>query len=320
MTVLKRGVIKAYTAGTHKASVQVAGSLAVWLDAIPVATDIDAAEVIAGRECGVLFFTDDNPDDAVVVTVHGAVPSGKHSDPGGTTRVQLAAATPHVILTGDVKIPATLTVGDIVNPNAKAYTYTGNEELNVKGKAGIMVDMGLGSGIPAAYTVGVQGRAIARDAGTTAAIGLDYMAGQYLQSVANAWCVRAVVLSAGATSLITTAAMFTARNVQLILGGVAPTNLYGFATEPLTIGTNRLPFYDSGVNAAIGDNHGNRFRSNTMFGSLTGAFGGGDGVIGIANRVVVPSTNPALGGVLYAEAGALKWRGSAGTVTIIAAA
>jgi Hyaluronidase protein (HylP) len=50
------------------------------------------------------------------------------------------------------------------------------------------------------------------------------------------------------------------------------------------------------------------------------AFGGGVGVIGIANAGTVPSTNPSGGGVLYVEAGALKYRGSSGTVTPIAAA
>jgi hypothetical protein len=47
-------------------------------------------------------------------------------------------------------------------------------------------------------------------------------------------------------------------------------------------------------------------------------FGGGSGVVGISNAGAVPSTNPAAGGVLYAEAGALYWRGSGGTVTKIA--
>jgi hypothetical protein len=43
------------------------------------------------------------------------------------------------------------------------------------------------------------------------------------------------------------------------------------------------------------------------------------GVIGIANGTA-PSTSPAGGGQLYVEAGALKYRGSGGTVTVIAAA
>lgn len=52
----------------------------------------------------------------------------------------------------------------------------------------------------------------------------------------------------------------------------------------------------------------------------TAALGGGVGVIGITNATTVPGTNPTGGGVLYAEGGALKWRGSSGTVTPIAAA
>src|SRR2546422_6888869 len=74
MSTLKHGVIKSYNSATHKASVQITGSLAVWLDSLPVATDIPAAEVIAGRECTVLLYTDDNPDDGLILAVHGGVP------------------------------------------------------------------------------------------------------------------------------------------------------------------------------------------------------------------------------------------------------
>jgi hypothetical protein len=48
--------------------------------------------------------------------------------------------------------------------------------------------------------------------------------------------------------------------------------------------------------------------------------GAGDRVISIANALSVPTASPASGGVLYAEAGALKWKGSGGTVTTIALA
>ena len=49
-------------------------------------------------------------------------------------------------------------------------------------------------------------------------------------------------------------------------------------------------------------------------------FGGGSGVIGIINATTTPTSNPTGGGVLYADAGALKWRGSSGTTTTIASA
>lgn len=47
-------------------------------------------------------------------------------------------------------------------------------------------------------------------------------------------------------------------------------------------------------------------------------FGGGVKVLGIANATTTPTTNPTGGGVLYVENGALKYRGSSGTVTTLA--
>ncbi|MGH9959936.1 MAG: hypothetical protein ACREBC_22905, partial [Pyrinomonadaceae bacterium] len=52
----------------------------------------------------------------------------------------------------------------------------------------------------------------------------------------------------------------------------------------------------------------------------TSQFGKGQGVIAIANASVAPSVNPAGGGILYVEDGALKYRGANGTVTTIAPA
>lgn len=50
------------------------------------------------------------------------------------------------------------------------------------------------------------------------------------------------------------------------------------------------------------------------------SFGAGATVMFIANATTVPTTNPTGGGILYVQAGALKYRGSSGTVTTIAAA
>ena len=52
----------------------------------------------------------------------------------------------------------------------------------------------------------------------------------------------------------------------------------------------------------------------------TSQFGKGQGVVAIANATVAPSGNPAGGGILYVQDGALKYRGSKGTVTLIAPA
>ena len=75
MSEIRRAVLKSYDAAAHKADVQIAGSLAVWLDAVRVATNIPAADVLAGRQCSVLFLDPSNQDDAVVLTIQGALPS-----------------------------------------------------------------------------------------------------------------------------------------------------------------------------------------------------------------------------------------------------
>ena len=87
MTVIKSAIIKSYDAAAHKATVQIAGSLGVWLDGVRVATDIPAADVVTGRQCTVLFLDPSNQDDAVVITIQGALPSGGGG--GATTFIAL---------------------------------------------------------------------------------------------------------------------------------------------------------------------------------------------------------------------------------------
>lgn len=67
---IRRGIIKSFDLGTYKATVQVAGSLSVWLDGVAVARNIPSAEMVAGRTCAVAFFDDANPQDAVLVAVY----------------------------------------------------------------------------------------------------------------------------------------------------------------------------------------------------------------------------------------------------------
>lgn len=58
-------------------------------------------------------------------------------------------------------------------------------------------------------------------------------------------------------------------------------------------------------------------QANIQLLSATNAFGGGVGVIGIANAGTPPGSTPSGGGVLYVDAGALKYKGSSGTVTTL---
>ncbi len=204
-----------------------------------------------------------------------------------------------------------------VNRSAGIYLILGNQGTSVDSRAGLVVDMGGATSAPGQTVVGVAGRALARDIATTTAYGLDYIAGVNGQNNVTVYGARTQpVITAGAGNTVPNYYGVVAKGGILISGAV--TNWYGFKTEGSYIGTNRLPFYEDV--AKTGDASGNRFRSNTQFGSTAGSFGGGDGVIGIANAQALPSSNPSGGGVLYADFGALKWRGSAGTVTIIAPA
>ena len=68
--MVRRGEIKAFDSGSYTATVQMAGSLAVWLEGVPVARNIASSEMTAGRRCAMLFFDEANPKDAVIVAVY----------------------------------------------------------------------------------------------------------------------------------------------------------------------------------------------------------------------------------------------------------
>ena len=67
---LRQGIVKSFDAGSYTATVQVAGSLAVWLAGVPVNRGIPQGEMTTGRRCALVFFDDTNPGDAVLVAVY----------------------------------------------------------------------------------------------------------------------------------------------------------------------------------------------------------------------------------------------------------
>ena len=101
----------------------------------------------------------------------------------------------------------------------------------------------------------------------------------------------------------------------LTMGGWA--ELVAFVGNGLVVGTSISAPLVFGTNSA--ENMRLASGGNLAFGG-TGSFGGGAKVIFIANATTAPTTNPTGGGVLYCEGGALKFKGSGGTVTTIAPA
>ena len=67
--MIEHGILKAFNAGAYTATVQLTGSLAQWLTAIPVSRSIASGEMTVGRKVAVAVFDATNPTDAVVIAV-----------------------------------------------------------------------------------------------------------------------------------------------------------------------------------------------------------------------------------------------------------
>jgi hypothetical protein len=67
--MIKKGTLKSFNSGTYLATVQIAGSLSVWLENIPTSRAIAASDMISGRNVAVLFIDAGNPSDCVVIAV-----------------------------------------------------------------------------------------------------------------------------------------------------------------------------------------------------------------------------------------------------------
>jgi hypothetical protein len=65
MMILKKAFLKAWSAGTYTATIQIAG-----LEGVAVARDIPSVEMIAGRKVAVIFWDKTNAADAVIIAVY----------------------------------------------------------------------------------------------------------------------------------------------------------------------------------------------------------------------------------------------------------
>jgi len=67
--MIKKAILKSFNSTDYTATIQVAGSLSVWLKNVPVSRAIPSAEMVVGRACGILFFDPSNPKDSVILAV-----------------------------------------------------------------------------------------------------------------------------------------------------------------------------------------------------------------------------------------------------------
>ena len=66
---IRRGIVRAFDAPSYTATVEVTGSIAVWLTGVPVSRDIAAGDLVAGRNVAIILFDAGNPSDAVICAV-----------------------------------------------------------------------------------------------------------------------------------------------------------------------------------------------------------------------------------------------------------
>ncbi len=121
-----------------------------------------------------------------------------------------------------------------------------------------------------------------------------------------------VGIGVGATNPIRALNLDTGSHTYL---GFSKSNTEKFLLGYEDLIPQRMVVYD-GINAR----YIQTWDSNGNIGFNGGSFGGGTFVIFIADRTAAPTSNPTGGGILYVESGALKYRGSSGTVTTIAVA
>ena len=136
---------------------------------------------------------------------------------------------------------------------------------------------------------------------------------------------RMRITSGGEVLINTTSNASSAKLVTAINTTTAHTSFIGF--DNLSSGANDWAITLGGaVNDLAIRNVSGSYNAIEMGNATGGAnigfngnsFGNGELVIFIKNRVTAPTANPTGGGILYVESGALKYRGSSGTVTTIA--
>jgi hypothetical protein len=70
MNGLKKGILRAYDAVNHRATVEISGSSKSYLEGVAVARSISGGEMVTGRTLAIAFFDEHNAGEAMVVGVY----------------------------------------------------------------------------------------------------------------------------------------------------------------------------------------------------------------------------------------------------------
>ncbi|MBV9688143.1 MAG: hypothetical protein JO202_00360 [Ktedonobacteraceae bacterium] len=81
--VIRRGILTSFNASTYTASVLIMEATSTQLTGVPIATHMDGTSAQVGALCAVLFFDEQNPNDAVVLALYANGTSGVPTPPPG---------------------------------------------------------------------------------------------------------------------------------------------------------------------------------------------------------------------------------------------
>lgn len=226
-----------------------------------------------------------------------------------------------------VSIEPTITVPNVSNPAIFAG-YGGYVNLTVNGTAGKTLSNSYG---------------IYVDAGSLSTSSVTNSFGGYFKNPAfgtNPIALYADNLAIGSATVPASGGLFvngTSTFNNLVT--ISPSGIDNFLTLNSTTNKNSIRFRNGGTDvwelvnglgastnfsiyndAAAAQYFQLDADGNVSLCLSAGTYGGGVKVVFIANATTAPTSNPSSGGFLYVTAGALKYRGSSGTITSIAAA
>lgn len=81
--IIKRGIIQAFSAASYTASVLLFEATSHFLTGVPVSNTLDGTSGLVGAMCAVLFFDEQNPQDAVVIATFANGTNGLPVPPPG---------------------------------------------------------------------------------------------------------------------------------------------------------------------------------------------------------------------------------------------
>jgi hypothetical protein len=120
--VIKRGLLQSFDPTTYTASVLILEATSTFLTLVPVATHLDGTSAQVGAYCAVLFFDEQNLEDAVVLAVYPNGSQGVPSPaPGRVVMVTPVQQVNAVAITNNTT--QTFTMGTNIPAGAKAILF-----------------------------------------------------------------------------------------------------------------------------------------------------------------------------------------------------